>query len=60
VAADDVRKILLLVEVLLVRRGRRLCLGGGVSPDVPVVVLVVSVAVAVIRAVMPDPWEYIP
>jgi hypothetical protein len=54
VAADDVRKIFLLVEVLLVLRGRRLFLGGGVGPDVPVG------GVAVVGAVVPDPWEYIP
>jgi hypothetical protein len=35
VAADDVRKMHLLVEVPFVWRGRRFFLGGGVGPDVP-------------------------
>jgi hypothetical protein len=61
VAADDVRKMLLLGEVpvgsaeatvvYVVAEVALMCL---------VVVLVVAVDIAAVGAVVPDPWEYIP
>jgi hypothetical protein len=59
VAADDVRKMLLLVEVPLVWRGDGCVWVAELVLICLVVVLVVAVAVAADGVVVPDPWEFI-
>jgi hypothetical protein len=74
VAADDVRKMLLLAEVPVGLAGATVVVVAvvvlvaevalvavrPVAVVAPVVVLVVAVDVAAVEAVVPDPWEYIP
>jgi hypothetical protein len=61
VAADDVRKMLLLAEVPVGSAGARVVyVVAEVALMGLVVVLVVAVDVAAVEAVVPDPWEYIP
>jgi hypothetical protein len=61
VAADDVRKMLLLAEVLVgSARATVVYVVAEVALMCLVLVLVVAVDVAAVGAVVPDPWEYIP
>jgi hypothetical protein len=74
VAADDVRKMLLLVEVPVGLAGATVVFAvvvvlvaevalvavRPVAVVAPVVVLVVAVDVAAVEVVVLDPWEYIP